>query len=150
MLRQVLLLVHLLSTMAWMGGMFFAYFCLRPAAAQVLQPPQRLSLWTASLGRFLRYMAVAVLLVLGSGAGLLAPVGFAGAPVGWHAMAALGGVMAVVYAVIALRLFPQLRGCSEAQDWPAAAAALNRIRRLVAVNLALGVGVVGMAVFARG
>ena len=30
MLRQALLLLHLLAAMAWMGGMFFAYFCLRP------------------------------------------------------------------------------------------------------------------------
>ena len=37
MLRQLLLLLHLLSAIAWLGGMFFAYYCLRPAAAEVLK-----------------------------------------------------------------------------------------------------------------
>ena len=64
MLRQALLLLHLLAAMAWMGGMFFAYFCLRPSAAEVLEPPKRLPLWLATLGRFLRYMSIAVLLIL--------------------------------------------------------------------------------------
>lgn len=98
MLRQALLLLHLLAAMAWMGGMFFAYFCLRPSAAEVLEPPKRLPLWLATLGRFLRYMSIAVLLILASGLGMLLPVGFQAAPAGWHLMFTLGLVMAGVYA----------------------------------------------------
>ena len=66
MLRQFMLLLHLLSAMAWIGGMFFAYFCLRPAAAAVLQPPQRLPLWTATFARFLPYTGFAVAMLLAS------------------------------------------------------------------------------------
>jgi len=149
MLRQALLLLHLLAAMAWMGGMFFAYFCLRPSAAEVLEPPKRLPLWLATLGRFLRYMSIAVLLILASGLGMLLPAGFQAAPAGWHVMFALGVVMAGVYAYIHLVLLPRLRAHCAASTWPAAAEVLNAIRKLVALNLALGVIVVVAAVSAR-
>ncbi len=149
MLRQALLLLHLLAAMAWMGGMFFAYFCLRPSAAEVLEPPKRLPLWLATLGRFLRYMSIAVLLILASGLGMLLPAGFQAAPAGWHVMFALGVVMAGVYAYIHLVLLPRLRAHCAASTWPAAAQVLNAIRKLVALNLAFGVIVVVAAVSAR-
>jgi uncharacterized membrane protein len=38
-------LLHLLSIVVWVGGMFFAYVVLRPSAAEILQPPERLRLW---------------------------------------------------------------------------------------------------------
>ena len=149
MLRQALLLLHLLAAMAWMGGMFFAYFCLRPSAVEVLEPPKRLPLWLATLGRFLRYMSIAVLLILASGLGMLLPAGFQAAPAGWHVMFALGVVMAGVYAYIHLVLLPRLRAHCAASTWPAAAQVLNAIRKLVALNLAFGVIVVVAAVSAR-
>lgn len=149
MLRQALLLLHLLCAITWLGGMFFAYFCLRPAAAQVLPPPQRLPLWVATFSRFLPLMAGAVLLLLASGAAMLAQSGPRLAPTGWLVMMGLGGVMALVFAWVLLVLFPRLRARSAAQDWPAAAAVLNRIRQAVALNLALGLVVLGAAVSAR-
>lgn len=38
MLDSLLQLIHVLASMVWLGGMFFANFCLRPAAQQ-LEPP---------------------------------------------------------------------------------------------------------------
>lgn len=149
MLRQALLFVHLAAAIAWLGGMFFAYACLRPAAAEVLQPPQRLPLWSATFARFLPMMAVAVTAIVASGLAMLLPVGFAAAPAGWHAMFALGLAMAAVFAYVWLALFPRLRTHSAAADWPAAGAVLGRIRQLVAINLVLGVVVVAAAVSAR-
>lgn len=149
MIRQTLLLLHLLSAMAWVGGMFFAYFCLRPSAAEVLEPPKRLPLWLATLGRFLRYMTLAVLVILATGIGMLLSVGFKAAPVGWHVMFVVGLVMAAVYAYIHLGLLPKLRAHCATTTWPAAAQVLNAIRRLVALNLTLGVVVVVAAVSAR-
>jgi uncharacterized membrane protein len=149
MFRQTLLLLHLLAAIAWVGGMFFAYFCLRPSAAEVLELAKRLPLWLATLERFLGYMTLAVLTVLASGLGMLWPVGLQAAPVGWHVMLILGVVMASVYAYIHARLLPKLRAGCRAADWPAAAQVLNGIRRLVALNLALGVATVAAAVSAR-
>jgi uncharacterized membrane protein len=146
MLRHLLLLLHLLAAMSWIGGMFFAYFCLRPAAAEVLQPPQRLPLWTQTFARFLPFMALAIVIIA---IRLLVPMGFRAAPVGWHIMLTLGIVMAAVFGYVWLALYPQLRAQVAAAAWPAAGQLLNRIRQLVAVNLALGVCVVVAAISAR-
>ena len=149
MLRQLLIVLHLLGAFAWIGGMFFAYFCLRPAAAEVLQPPQRLPLWVATFARFLPYAGIAVLAILASGMVMLTQTGFSQAPVGWHVMFALGVVMAAVFAYIYLVLFPRLRTSCDAAAWPQAAQTLNSIRRLVALNLPLGICTVVAAISAR-
>lgn len=149
MLRQLLLLLHLLGAIAWIGGMFFAHYCLRPAAIETLDPPQRLPLMAATFARFLRYMAFAVAGILATGMIMLAQTGFAAAPVGWHVMLASGLVMAAVFAYIYAVLFPKLRASCEAAAWPAAAQTLNGMRRLVVFNLMLGVVTVVAAISAR-
>lgn len=148
-MHAVLLFLHLASVIIWVGGMFFAYFCLRPAAVQVLQPPQRLPLWLETFRRFFRYVSVALILLIGSGLKMLLNVGFAYAPPGWHAMMGLGLLMAAIFAYVYGALYPRLRHHSQAGAWPAAAAALNSIRRLVAVNLFLSLLVLIAAVSAR-
>jgi uncharacterized membrane protein len=149
MLRHTLLVLHLLSVFAWVGGMFFAHFCLRPAAMETLQPPQRLPLWSATLRRFFRFVAVAVLLILVTGFLLFLPVGFKAAPVGWHVMLALGVVMAGVFVYIYVGLYPKLVKNCRSSAWADAAQVQNRIRQLVSLNLALGVVVILAAVSAR-
>lgn len=149
MLRQALILVHLLGAILWIGGMFFAYVCLRPAAAEVLAPPQRLPLWAATFARFLPAAAAAVLVLLVSGITMLAQTGFAQAPLGWHLMLALGLLMSALFAFVYAVLYPKLRAACAAADWPLAAQALNGIRRLVAVNLVLGLLTVVAAISAR-
>lgn len=148
-LHTALLFVHLVSAIVWLGGMVFAHFALRPAAAQLLEPPVRLPLMTQALGRFFRLVAFAVAAILVSGWMLLANVGMARAPWGWHVMLTLGFVMAAIFAFIYGRLFPALRRAVTAQRWQAGAGALNRIRVLVLVNLCLGFLAVAAAVLAR-
>ena len=50
--------LHLLAAVVWIGGMFFAYMCLRPSAAAILEPPARLRLSLffplAVIGSFLK------------------------------------------------------------------------------------------------
>lgn len=148
-LYSLLLLLHLLGVTAWVGGMFFAHFALRPSAAEVLEPPLRLPLLVAVFRRFFRFAAVAVLLVLLSGLGMMAAVGAKAAPVGWHLMAGLGFVMAAVFGYIYGVLYPRLRALAAARAWPEAAKALAPIRQLVAFNLALGVCTIVIAAVSR-
>lgn len=149
-LYTALLFIHLAGAIVWIGGMVFAHFALRPAAAQVLEPPLRLPLMAATLGRFFRIVAGAVVAILASGALLIARTGMAQAPTGWHVMLALGVVMAGIFAFIHAGLYPRLRQAVADRQWQPAAALLNRIRVLVLANLGLGVVVVGAAVAARG
>lgn len=149
MLRQILILLHLLGAIAWVGGMFFAYFCLRPAAVEVLDPLRRLPLWSATFARFLPYTAIAVMVMLASGLTMLLQAGLRAAPIGWHIMLTLGVVMALIFGYVYAVLYPKLRDRCHAADWPAAAQALNKIRQLVAVNLVLGLCAIVAAISAR-
>lgn len=141
----LLLFAHLLAAIVWLGGMIFAHFVLRPAAVALLAPPQRLPLLAAALGRFFRWVAVAVPVILVSGLWLMSRAGFAHSPVGWHLMLGLGLSMAGVFAFIFFRLAPRLQAHVAEQAWPAAGAVLDRIRRLVTLNLWLGIATVGAA-----
>ena len=149
MLRPVLLFLHLAGVIVWVGGMAFAYFCLRPAAARVLDPPQRLPLWAAAFAPFFRLVGIAIALIFLSGFAMLLQTGFAVAPMAWYVMLVLGFAMAGVFAYVDRGLYPALRRHCGTSDWPAAAAALNRIRQCVGVNLVLAVCTVGAAVSSR-
>lgn len=137
-MHSFLLLLHLAGVVVWVGGMFFAQFCLRPVAALQLPPPQRLPLLAAVLGRFFTAVAVSIVAIVVSGFASMLMTGFARAPVHWHVMSAIGLVMAAIFGVIYFLHFPRLKAGVAIQDWPAAGAAMNRIRLLVAANLILG------------
>lgn len=136
----MLKLVHLLSAVLWVGGMFFAYTALRPAAMETLQPPERLRLWEAVFRRFLKavWWAVAALLVSGT-----AMIGSYASPhdmplfVG--AMILLGCSMIAVFALVYFFGYLKLRSLVRAEQWPEAGRALANIRQWVAINLTLGV-----------
>lgn len=131
--------VHVLATVVWVGGMFFAYLALRPAAA-ALEAPQRLMLWSASLGRFFAWVWAAVVLLPASGYWMiLGPFGgFANIGLYVHLMQALGVAMILIFLHVYFAPYGRLRRSLAASDFKAAGAALNQIRVLVAVNLTLG------------
>jgi uncharacterized membrane protein len=132
------LFLHVSGVVIWVGGMFFAHQCLRPVAAQQLQPPQRLPLWVGVFSRFFPWVWASVAAILVSGLAMLLAVGFAAAPVRWHLMFAVGLAMMGIFAHVFFASFQRLkRGVAE-QKWADAAAALNQIRRLVGLNLVLG------------
>jgi uncharacterized membrane protein len=139
--------LHLLAIIVWVGGMVFVHFFLRPSLAS-LEPPQRLTLMRDVLRRFFVAVSMAALLALGSGVAMIALVStqVVGAsfkmPLAWTLMATLGLLMMAIYAFIRLALFPRFDAAVRAASWPVAAAALNRIRQWVSVNLVLGVLIV--------
>ncbi len=145
------LAVHLLLAVAWVGGMFFAYQVLRPAAATLLEPAQRLPLWRGVFTRFFPWVWGAVLGLPLTGYGLLFGLYGGFATVGWHVhlMQVTGGVMIVLFLVLWFGPWVGLRRALDAGDLPAAGAALNRIRRIVGANLLLGVVTVAAAAGGR-
>ncbi len=149
MLRQTLIFLHLSSAIVWVGGMFFAYFCLRPAVAQVLDPPKRLPLWVATFDRFFLFVAYAVVVIVLSGFFMLFQTGFRVAPLGWQIMMVLGLVMASVFGYIYLILYPKLRAHSAASEWSEAALFLNKTRILVGLNLLLSLCAMASVMFLK-
>jgi uncharacterized membrane protein len=141
------LLVHLLGVVVWVGGMFFAHVALRPSAAELLEPPLRLPLLAATLGRFFAWVTVAVAAILLSGFGLIAGTGgFRVVGPHVHAMTGIGVAMAAIFAYIRLVPFPRLRRAVVAKAWPDAGRAMGSVRLLVAVNLVLGLATIAIAV----
>lgn len=137
--------MHLTGAVIWIGGMFFAYFALRPAAV-ALEPAQRLALWAATLERFFRWVWISIALILGSGFYMLAAIaGVTRVPLNIHAMLYVGILMAFIFAYVFLLPFAALKQSVAAGDWKAGAAALATIRKAVAVNLALGLANVAVA-----
>ncbi len=139
------LLLHLLGAVTWIGGMLFAYFALRPAAA-MLEPAQRLPLWAGTLRRFFQWVWAAIALILGSGFYMLTLMAGGGrVPFNVHLMLLIGLLMSLIFVYVFFLPFPALKRAVAAQDWKAGAAALNAIRKAVAVNLALGLVNLGVA-----
>jgi len=140
-MMPVLIFLHLAGVVIWVGGMFFAHYCLRPVAAAQLQPAQRLPLLAGVLGRFFGAVEVAVGTILGSGFAMMFIVGFKHALPHWHIMMATGLVMAGIFVYIDAVLYRRLA----AENWPAGGAAMERIRKLVAFNLHLGIATILIA-----
>jgi uncharacterized membrane protein len=144
----LLVALHVLAVVVWVGGMAFALFVLRPGLAP-LPPPQRLAVLARVFARFLPVVGIAVLVLAATGAVLLAHYGgLRAVPWGVHVMIALGAVMVVVYLVV-LRLNPRLQAAVRAEDWPAGGAVAERMRRWIMVNLARGIVVVVAGVVGR-
>jgi len=136
---KLLYLLHVLATVIWVGGMFFAHQCLRPAALAQLEPASRLRLWNGVFSRFFPWVWAAVILLTASGLLLIQQMGgMAAVPIHVHIMAAIGYLMAGIFAALYFRPYASLSRAVATEDWPAAGAALNRIRILVGSNLSLG------------
>ncbi|BCR25228.1 CopD family protein [Aquipseudomonas alcaligenes] len=139
--------VHVLAALVWVGGMFFAWMILRPAAVAKLQAPERLNLWLEVFQRFFLWVWIAVLALPVSGMGMLHMrfAGFEVAPRYVQVMMGLYLVMLALFLRVRLLQLPQLLRAIEAQDWPAGGEALGRIRRLVGSNLLVGLALVAIA-----
>jgi len=132
-------LIHLLSIVVWVGGMFFAYVVLRPSAAEVLQPPERLRLWDKVFKQFFNWVWLAVFVVLVSGFYMIyLRGGFAGLPMYINLMLLLGIAMVVIYVYVFFKCYVPFNLQVSRQEWPAAGAMLGKIRKLVAINLSIG------------
>ena len=139
--------LHVLAALVWVGGMFFAWMVLRPAAMKALEGPARLKLWVEVFQGFFRWVWVAVVLLPVSGVGMLHMHfnGFETAPRYVQVMMGLYVVMTALFIRIQALMLPELRTAVIAQDWPAGAAVLGKIRRLVGINLIVGLVLVAIA-----
>ena len=59
--------IHGMAAVAWVGGIFFAYMALRPAANKTLEPPLRLRLWQSAYTHFFPWVWVMIALLLVTG-----------------------------------------------------------------------------------
>ncbi len=138
-----LLALHLLAAIFWVGGMAFAYWVLRPAAGP-LDPPLRLPLWRRVFGIFLPWVGISIVVLLGSGYVMLSLFfgGFGRAPLYVNVMQGLGILMVLLFLHLVFAPWRRFRAALDQNALPDAAKALNQIRLIVAINLALGIATV--------
>ena len=146
----ILLFLHLVAAAFWVGGMATMHFAVRPAAVATLEPPLRLRTMAAALRRFFVGVDASVTLLFVSGvAMILLTGGFRGVHWRIEAMMSIAIVMTGIYVYIRASVFKALRRAVEESAWPVAAARLNTVRKLVSLNLALGVVVFAVATVGR-
>jgi uncharacterized membrane protein len=145
---DIALFLHLLGVIVWVGGMVFAHFCLRPAVAE-LAPQSRLSLMESALGKFFAWVSVAVIVILLTGGFMLSKVGNMQAPWPVMAMALTGVVMMLLFGHLRFAMYPRVQRAVQAQRWPDGAAAIGSIRRVVVINLVLGIVTIAFGVLGR-
>ena len=129
--------VHLLCAVVWVGGMFFAYLVLRPSLF-VLEPNQRMLLHTQIFRRFFKAVWHAMPLSILTGFGMI--FGFMGGMEHQtprvNAMVLLGLIMSAVFLYIFYGPYKRFRRTT---DKAGMAEAVDAIRKLVGVNLMVGV-----------
>ena len=135
----VAIALHQLATVIWIGGMFFAHFALRQSAQKRLDPPQRLPLLLAVFDRFFVWVWLAVIVLWATGFWIFS--GIYDGRMGWHVhtMMALALVMTALFAYLYFVPYRGLAQRVKAADWPGAGARVAVIRRIILVNLTLGV-----------
>ena len=144
---SLLITLHLLAAVVWVGGMFFAYVVLRPVAANLLEPPLRLPLWRRCFERFFVWVWVSVVLLPATGYAMIGMYfgGMAGARLHIHLMSGVAWIMIALFLYLYFGPYRGLVRAVEQQQWPQAGQRLARIRQIVGTNLVLGLVTVVLA-----
>ncbi len=128
--------------------MFFAYMVLRPSLG-VLEPSQRPRLWNTVFPRFFAWVWAAVIALPATGYAMVFAAfgGFADAGVHVHVMHAVGWVMIALFVFLYAVPFRRFQNALAGDGEPAKH--LTLVRRIVAVNLTLGLITSAVAAWGR-
>lgn len=140
--------LHGVAASAWIGGIFFAYMALRPAANGSLEPPQRLRLWHAVYGRFFPWVWVFIgtLLITGYSDLFLRFNGFDNGAVYLIMMHLIGLIMIAFFCYLYFMLYRSLGLALKQDDIAGAADVMKKVRPVMATNLGLGILIIAVGV----
>ena len=135
----LLLALHTLAAVVWVGGIFYTLVIFRPATA-LLGDHDRLTLWKAVLERFFHWVwgAIAVLLLTGYAVVVFGYEGFSAVGLHIQIMQITGLAMIALFVILWTRPWQEFRHAVDKGDIPAATLALSHIRVLAKINLVLG------------
>jgi uncharacterized membrane protein len=142
--------LHALAAVIWVGGMFFAHQILRPAMAD-LATPERQRLWDRVLGGFFPVVVACVVVLLATGYHMLFAGfgGFAGAGIHVHVMHLVGWLMFLLFFHLYFAPWRRYRKAVAAGETEVAGRELATIRRVVGINLVLGLVTVAVGASGR-
>lgn len=143
--------LHILSVVIWVGGMFFAYMALRPAAGSLLDPPVRQALWVAVFKRFFVWVWISIITLLISGFWIIFTElgGMANIGLHIHIMLGVGIFMMLLFMHVYFGPFRRLQHAVIESNWETGGEKLNQIRILVKTNLILGLLLITIATVGR-
>jgi len=151
MSHALAIVLHLVSAVVWIGGMFFAYVALRPVTHAILEPPMRQTLWSKVFARFFPWVWIAVVALPVSGYWMAFRLWhtMGNFPVHIHLMQGIGIAMMLIFMHIFFAPYRRLCRAVEAQQWEPGGKALGQIRKLIGINLGLGILLVVTAAAGR-
>lgn len=150
-MTSIALALHALAAVIWVGGMFTIYVCLRPALGVLETPSDRVRIAAATFGKFFPWVWLSILVLFATGYLMVFTTqgGFAQTGMHVHIMQTIAWVMVGLFAFLYWGAWKDLRAAVSAQDWPAGASSIGRIRRIIAVNLPFGLIVVAIGASGR-
>lgn len=142
--------LHDLAAVIWVGGMFFTHMVLRPALTQE-QPGIRLGVWSRVLPRFFPWVWVCIITMHATGYHMvyLDFGGFESAGLHVEIMHGLAWVMTILFAYLYFKPYAAFKADDDADDFEAGLVHLTKIRRIVTLNLILGIIVIICGVSGR-
>jgi uncharacterized membrane protein len=150
MSMALLNLIHVLAVVVWIGGMFFAYMILRPGMAGLLKQEERLTLWDKVFARFFKWVWLAVAMLFTTGSSIIYHTGgMKNAAPHIHVMLLSGTAMSLIFVYVYFYCYARFNPLVAAKDWPAADKILVTIRKLIAINLTLGILTICVAIIGR-
>jgi len=143
------LALHMLSAIIWIGGMFFAYMALRPAAVKVLETPDRLKLWSEVFARFFKWVWAIIIVLPTTGIFMILVNwdGFQNLTYDIYFMMGIGTLMILIFLHLFFAPYRRMNEALAGNHIKEAGRRLSQIRIIVAINLSLGliVGVIASA-----
>lgn len=137
---QIAVSLHALAALFWVGGIFFAYRVLRPAA-MLLEPTNRIQLWQKVFRQFFGWVWAFIAIIVVSGYGLL-HTKFAGVetlPLYLQLMMGIGWLMIVLFGWLFFGPFAKFKiRIAQCELAEAGQIMNNQMRPLIAINLMLG------------
>lgn len=144
------MLLHILSVVVWVGGMFFTYMVLRTSIGQSLKLPDRLRLWSRVFTRFFKWVWGAIFLLLATGFYMIYLFGgMAIMPRYIHMMMLSGIVMMLIFTYLFFGCYVHFSQLVEEKEWHQAEEKLATIRKLVLLNLIIGVATIFIVILGR-
>ena len=140
MMSAIIQAIHGMAAVAWVGGIFFAYMALRPAANATLQPPQRVRLWQSAYRHFFPWVwgMISLLLLTGYADLFMRFGGVTNDALYLKLMHGIGLLMVAFFAYLYFGLYRKLSKAVISDDVKGAAAVMMKMRPVMATNLILG------------
>ena len=140
--------LHGIAATAWVGGIFFAYMALRPAANKTLEPAQRIRLWQSAYSHFFPWvwLFIATLLITGYVDLFARFGGLANQSPYLIVMHITGLLMVTFFCYLYFILYRTLTRHVTDDNMESAVKVINKMRPVMALNLSLGIFITAVGI----